>query len=77
MVPPSHKGHKDPSTKEKYSTLLITGDIKKQGSEIEMTRGAIVDQVGREGLSDSRIFGGKTRRMRRSPGKSKEKSNSG
>lgn len=37
MVPPSSKGNKSPSTKEKYSELpLMTSAIKKQGSETEV-----------------------------------------
>lgn len=55
MVP--HSSNKDPPTKENYSKLpLMTSNIKKQRSEIEMTRGPIVDQVGRENFSDGRIF---------------------
>lgn len=63
MVPPSSKGNKDPSTKKiykikkKYSELpLRTSAIKKQESEIEMTRGPIVDKVDKEVLSVGGIF---------------------
>lgn len=64
MVPPSSKGNKDPSTKKyiynlkkRYSELpLRTSAIKKQESEIEMTRGPIVDKVDKEVLSVGGIF---------------------
>lgn len=57
MISPSSKGNKDSSTKEKYSKLpLMTSAIKKQGSEIEMNRGPMIDKVGKEGLSDGGVF---------------------
>lgn len=57
MVPPSSKGNKSPSIKEKDSELpLMPSALKKQGSEIDMNRGSMIDEVGREGLSDVGVF---------------------